>query len=64
MCIRDRYLIFLAPLDNYLEIGRITLFIWFLFWVVNSLVEYKKFEIKNQIMNLYLQKEKFLINQQ
>lgn len=58
------YLIFLAPLDNYLEIGRITLFIWFLFWVVNSLVEYKKFEIKNQIMNLYLQKEKFLINQQ
>ena len=36
------YLILLAPLDNYLEIARVTLPVWLLFWTVSALVYQRK----------------------
>ncbi|MBC8145213.1 MAG: hypothetical protein H7X80_06475 [bacterium] len=36
------YLCFLSPLDNYLEIARVTLPVWLLFWTVSSMVHLRK----------------------
>jgi hypothetical protein len=36
------YLCLLAPLDNYLEIARVTLPVWLLFWTVSAMVQARK----------------------
>lgn len=36
------YLCLLAPLDNYLEIARVTLPVWLLFWTVSSMVQARR----------------------
>ena len=36
------YLCLLAPLDNYLEIARVTLPVWLLFWTVSALVQARR----------------------
>lgn len=38
------YLCLIAPLDNYLEIARVTIPVWLLFWTVSTLVHQQKME--------------------
>jgi hypothetical protein len=37
------YLCMISPLDNYFEVGRVTLPIWLLFWTVSTLVEQSRY---------------------
>jgi hypothetical protein len=46
------YLLCITPLDNYLEIARVTLPMWTLFWTVSTLVHNKRVEQMTQAMEM------------
>jgi hypothetical protein len=51
------YLVAISPLDNYLEVGRVTLPVWLLFWTVSVLSMIRRNEREAALVRAQYQME-------
>ncbi len=49
------YLCLISPLDNYLEIARVTIPVWLLFWTVSTLTRQRR---ERDVMDYYREKQR------